>query len=301
MLSICIPVYNFNVNRLLESLNEQTKQMDEMIEIVLIDDCSDKEYKELNREICQQHIYIELDENIGRSKIRNLFLKYTKYQNLLFLDCDSYIFTSDFLKKYEIEIKQNNFAVIFGGRVYENKKPPRTQMLSWKYGVYKESKNALERGKTPNKSFMTNNFVIKREILENIRFDERLTRYGHEDTLFGIALLQHEIEITHIENPVLNGDIETNAVYLKKTEEGINNLLFIEKGIDETSLFKTNVSLLDFYHRIKAKGYLLLIDTLYTVLKKPIRWLLLKGFVNLKLFDLYKLGYYSQLRKKEKS
>ena len=301
MLSICIPIYNFDVNRLLEALNEQIKKMDVNVEIILIDDCSEEEYKKVNLEICKNHTYIELDENIGRAKIRNLFLKYAKYPNLLFLDCDSYIFIPDFLKRYQIEIEKNGFAVIFGGRVYEDKKPPRIQMLSWKYGVYKESKNALERSKTPNKSFMTNNFVIKREILEKIHFDERLTRYGHEDTLFGIALLQNQIEITHIENPVLNGDVETNAVYLKKTEEGIKNLLFIEKNINETELFKENVKLLDFYQHMKASHFLPFIDLLYLLFRKPIRFLLLKGLISLKLFDLYKLGYYSQLRKHQKA
>src|SRR4030042_667421 len=100
MISICIPVYNFDVTSLVSELSEQVKSLPKPYEVIIIDDCSDNKFKAINRNVCKSFIYIELEENIGRSKIRNLFLRYAKYGYLLFIDCDSIIESSDFLLKY---------------------------------------------------------------------------------------------------------------------------------------------------------------------------------------------------------
>lgn len=295
MLSICIPIYNFDVNPLLESLVSQRDNIEGEYEIILIDDCSTEKFKKLNKISCEKFKYIELDKNIGRSKIRNLFLNYAKYENLLFLDCDSYLISNDFLKNYLEYCQENSYSVIFGGRVYPESCPSKNQILSWKYGINIESKIAIERMKTPNKSFMTNNFLIKKSILTAIKFDESLLKYGHEDTLFGFQLHLNSIEIKHIENPVLNGDIETNEVYLKKTQEGIKNLISILNSVAEKPKFIENVSVLKFYFTLKKRYLIFFVRIAFFLFNKAIEFLLKKGFVNLKLFSFYKLGYLTRI------
>jgi len=61
-----------------------------------------KIFKKINENVCRKEIYIQLDNNIGRAKIRNLFLKYAKYDYLLFLDCDTFIISDDFVAKIYI-------------------------------------------------------------------------------------------------------------------------------------------------------------------------------------------------------
>ena len=56
---------------------------------------------------------------------------------------------------------------------------------------------------------------------KKISFNERLSGYGHEDTLFGYELNKNNIQIHHIDNPVLNGHLDTNEAFLLKTEEGL--------------------------------------------------------------------------------
>lgn len=296
MLSICIPVYNFEVTLLVEELHRQMKMIPVPAELILIDDCSLPEYKRLNEASCRRHRYIELPENVGRARIRNLFPQHARFECLLFLDCDSYVITDDFLRIYLEEIQKEDFSIIFGGRVYPKERPGREQLLSWKYGVYRESKSAAERRLNPSKSFMTNNFVVRKPLLEKIRFDERLVNYGHEDTLFGIALAEAQIPITHIENPVLNGHIETNEVYLKKTEESIHNLLFIEKNSNRPELLVQHITLISFYRKLEQKKMLGLLLLLYFLFRKPLRGLLQAGYVSLALFSFYKLGYYAASR-----
>jgi hypothetical protein len=72
MISICIPVYNFNITSLISELSNQIDLLNTECEIIVIDDCSDK-FKRINQIACAKHTYIELSENIGRARIRNLF------------------------------------------------------------------------------------------------------------------------------------------------------------------------------------------------------------------------------------
>lgn len=297
MISICIPVYNFNITSLLNKLCHQVQSLTIPVEIIVIDDCS-KNFQEINKKAAEKYNYVELTENIGRSKIRNLFIGYSKYEQLLFLDCDSLIIKDNFLQTY-LDILKDRPGVVVGGRVYENNKPERNKMLRWKYGTFRESTSAQIRSRHPYGSFMTNNFLIKKEILEEIRFDERLLNYGHEDTLFGFSLKQENIPILHIENPVLNGDLETNVEYLEKTNEGVKNLVRILQFSNWDKDLINDISLLTFYYKIKKWKWMIYIS--FVVFKPFIVLLFKKGYIHLKMFDFYKLGLFIKwLKKKNK-
>jgi len=101
MISICIPTFNFDIIELVTVLYHQAKKLNYQIEIIIIDDCSNEIFKKKNKKVCENYgKYIELNKNIGRAKIRNLFLKHTKFDYLLFLDCDSLIVSDSFLSRY---------------------------------------------------------------------------------------------------------------------------------------------------------------------------------------------------------
>lgn len=289
MLSICIPIYNQNVSTLVKTLDKQINDLKIAAELILIDDASSENIKASNESICQKHNYHKLEKNIGRAKIRNLFLNYVHYNYLLFLDCDAIITDHLFLEKYVSCINSTQPKIICGGRVYPHEAPEKNCYLNWIYGTKKESKTYIERKQHPNRSFMTNNFVIKKSIFETIRFDENLTEYGHEDTLFGYELLKNKITITHIDNAILNGDIETNAVFLSKTEKGINNLPYLIKKVNYDPDFINEIKLLNSYFFFKKKGLLPLLFPFFLLLKTPIKHCLKKGLINLHLFDFYKL------------
>ena len=290
MITICIPIFNWDVTSLIKELSQQVKLLNVHSEIILIDDCSSEKFKEINRQVCEKEKYIQLDKNIGRAKIRNLFLENSHYDHLLFLDCDSLIISKDFVLKYIETIKQNEYLVVCGGRIYDPSRPGRNKMLRWKYGIKKESQSVSTRILSPNKSFMTNNFLIDRKIFEQVKFDERISGYGNEDTLFGYQLKKNGIQVHHIDNPILNGEIEENAEYLKKTEKGICNLIQILPYVDYDKDFINDVRILKFYHKIKSYFLVNIIKFLFICHKPILRFLLVHGFVNLRLFNFYKLG-----------
>lgn len=294
MISICIPVYNYNITPLISELTKQINSKLSECEIIIIDDCSEI-FNEINKKECKGHTYIELSRNIGRSKIRNLFLKYVNYEYLLFLDCDSLVKDELFISNY-IEIIKEKPSVVCGGRVYENKRPPRKNRLRWKYGILKESQPYSIRREFPNKSFMTNNFLVQKKILEENTFDERIIKYGHEDTLFGFSLKNQKIKIDHINNPVINGDIELNKEYLDKTREGVINLINILAFTDNDKNLVSDITILSFYNKIrKFEG---MINLSFFITKPLIVFLLTKGYVSLHLFDFYKLGIFIENKRK---
>ena len=99
MLSINIPVYNIEVNNLVLQLLEQAKKLDVSYEIRVYDDGSKNEYKISNRIISEYSnvVYVELEENLGRSAIRNKRGVDSIYQYLLFIDADSAIVKDNYL------------------------------------------------------------------------------------------------------------------------------------------------------------------------------------------------------------
>jgi glycosyltransferase involved in cell wall biosynthesis len=289
MISICIPLYNFDATGLIVEIHRQMETLSIPCELILIDDHSDNSYKEYYRTIAGEHRYIELPQNVGRSRIRNLFLQYATHPYLLFLDCDSIIHQSDFLQNY-VSIISEQPDIVCGGRIYPVEKPDKNHQLRWYYGIKRESKTCQERQKEPNRSFMTNNFMIKRELLDEIRFDERLTKYGHEDTLFGLELAKKGITITHIENPVLNGDIESNGEFLRKTEEGVQNLVKILQFNQDNKHLIDSIALLTSYQKIRWATPI--IKPIFNMINSKLRQYFENGGRSIKWFSIYKIGIY---------
>lgn len=287
MISICIPIFNFDIRPLVNELSRQAASLPVPVEIILLDDASDPAYREQNR-LAGANRYIQLDPNQGRSRIRNLFQQYTRYEYLLFLDCDSQVIDSRFLQKYHEAISSSS-GIICGGRVYPSEIPERSLRLVWEYGRQRESRPVSQRMAEPNRSFMSNNFLVSKAIFSNISFDERLIGYGHEDTLFGYQLAKAGIVVMHIENPVLNGRLESNAVFLQKTREAIRNLVQIKYFLNDPA-FDRQVKLLKTYDRLRVKISFPLMAFGIKMLQPLARFLLSRVIFDLRLFDLYKLG-----------
>ncbi|PLX21643.1 MAG: glycosyl transferase family 2 [Salinivirgaceae bacterium] len=298
MLSICIPVYNRNIKTLVDRLHNQAQKVDAGIEIVVIDDASETVYQQENEQNCQGKAnYIQLESNIGRSRIRNLFLQYTSQPFLIFLDCDVVIPDSEFVQRYFNMVKERAPQLVAGGHYYKAEKVEHNKLLRWKFGVQRESPEAIQRSRNPYKSFKTSNFMVSLELFKKINFDETIKGYGHEDTLFGYEIKQKNIPIVHIENPVLIKDLDTNQEFLEKTKRSIENLILLLPKVNYDSQFINDVTLLKVYYSLKRKHILWIVYLIYSLFNRLILRKLLNGSGSLRLFDFYKLGYLIKLNK----
>lgn len=288
-LSICVPVYNFDVNELVNELRNQTDEgLD--ADIILIDDASEKVFIERNRDLNSKvNQFILLNDNIGRSKIRNLFLKYSNSDYLLFLDCDGKVISKNFLKNYIEYIDSKNPDVIFGGRKVSDVKPDSEYGLRWKFATERENLPVEKRVESPYLDFQTNNFVVKRSVLEKVPFNEGITQYGYEDLVFSKDLHDQDIKINHIDNPIFNNDVETNAVFLAKADQSARSLAQLiknDKNFDRVSQIKLAKAYL-FMHKT---GTIYIYRLLYRIVKSRLEKKLLTGSASLRALDLYKLG-----------
>lgn len=289
-LSVCVPVYNSLIESFIIELVRQTKEANEPVQVVVLDDHSDPEYAQINQSLATHCNYFYLPENIGRSRIRNLFLEHASGEYLLFIDGDSEVINPLFIQKYLDFIQENAPQVIVGASIYQAEIPGREHLLRWKYSCKRESKNAEERKRRPG-GFKTNNFVIKRTLFQEIQFNDELKGYGHEDTLFGIDLSKKNIPIDHIENPVLNRHLDSNHLFLIKTENAIRNLSWLYNHPNYSNQIQA-IKLIQAFSRLQKWGLVTVFRILFWFSAPLCFWTLKKGYVHLKIFDFYKLGLF---------
>lgn len=296
MLSILIPTYNFNCSKLCYDLHKQAKKLGINFEIRVYDDFSSKKYDE-NRELVslENVIYKELPKNYGRAAIRNLMVDEAKGDYLLFLDCDGEIASKNYLSLY---YKFRNEAdVVCGGRIYpERDKIKCRYFLHWTYGNKRESKC----NKSNAKSFMTNNFLIKKDVFNSTRFDETMIGYGHEDTAFGIELKKKGYTFKIIKNPIIHIGLYDAKDFINNTRNSIENLV---KIVDEKYTIEEffDIRLVKTYFFVNKLGLSFLCAYFYKLFRHSIEKNLQSKHPNLCLLDIYKLGYYSLVSKEKKS
>ncbi len=289
MLSICIPVFNWDITQLVHALHKQADRLNVPAEIVLLDDGSRPQIKEANRPLADLPLvkYEELKENAGRSRIRNLLFDKSSYRYLLILDCDTMVTSHGYLKKY-LETAFSGI-VVCGGRTYGEKPVNRKELLHWLVGSKREVNTAAQRQKNSYHDFITGNFMIDRQVFEKIRFHESLSGYGHEDTLFGYELFKHKIPVEHIDNPLVHLGLENTDEFLRKTTEGLQNLIKTYELVNHDPEYARMVKILRIYLRIRKFGLHKLLGKLSGVLEKPMEQHLKGTHPSLLIFDLYKL------------
>jgi glycosyltransferase involved in cell wall biosynthesis len=292
MLSILIPIYNFDIREFVTSLHAQALLCKIEFEIICMDDASSPAYKETNREVMglKEIIYKELPENIGRAKIRNLLASSARFESLLFLDCDSKLIKPDFIAEY-IKYKSHN-TILCGGTHYDPNPPPDpSKHLRWFYGLHREMIPAVVRQKNVYKSFTPNNVMMPKELFLKLKFNENIVGYGHEDTLFGFKLKELKIQVHHIDNPLCHIGLEPSLVFIDKTEQALKNLKFI---LSENIPIE-DVRILHYYKLIGALKLNFLVRFIFKKVRKKIFKNLLGRQPSLLVFDVYKLGYLTSL------
>ena len=295
MISILIPTYNYIAYPLAESLSRQAKEQNIPCEIIVADDASTRnECKQKNRLInsLPHCTYIDLEKNIGRASIRNLLADKAQGEWLLFLDCDGMPLDDLFLKRYRQAITNHTEAdIICGGIIHPKELPASNMSLRYTYEKAAEKHHtATKRNERPYASFRTFNFIIRRKVFLQVKFDESFRHYGYEDVLFGIQLKESGFRIAHIDNPLENKDIETNEIFLRKTEEALRTLA------EHADKLGDSVHLHHLYLRLQRIGLLPIVRKLFQWSTPTLQRNLLSNTPNLPCFAFYKLGYYALLK-----
>ncbi len=293
ILSILIPVYNYNCVALVKALQQQAENCNIDYEILVADDGSDNaEIVCENRKInaIPHSVYHEMGQNHGRSWIRNWLVSQSQGAYLLFIDSDAEICNAHFVGNYLRHVEKG--AVICGGILHPEEEPSHTRRLRYRYEKAMEPCFTAERrNQHPYANLRTFNFMMPREVALSHPFDESITLYGYEDTLLGGMFEKEGLKVIHIDNPLINADIEENPIFLKKTEESMHSLYQLKDKMRHHSRLLTS------YEKIRRLKLDTLLRFVFPLLRPMLTWHLTGKQPTVIALQFYKLAYYCTLCK----
>ena len=284
-LSILIPAYNSDCAALVADLSRLAEKVDGLAYEILVaeDGSDDPQTVAANSAIISlphcRHLRREV--NVGRAAIRNALAREARYGHLLFIDSHMSVVSDDYLRRY---LACTDDDLVCGG--YTITTPPAEGTRNLRYAYERScltAQDATERSRTPHAQFHTSNFMVRRDIMLAHPLDERFTRYGYEDVLFGKSLASAGIAIRHIDNPLGFDRFESNSRFMQKTDESIETLT---RFADELRGYSR---LLDFSDTIRRRHLHPLCSLAYRLTGKAIRRQLTGNHPSLLLFKVYKV------------
>ena len=296
MLSVLIPVKDWNPCALVESLAAQLIQSKQSFEIIVSDDSVESESLPLSQSIGQLPgvRYFCRQQPLGRSANRNFLADQAIYPFLLFIDGDAGIADQKFIRNYFDHLSPG--TVLCGGTLYHPDPPDNPDyLLRWKYGRSREQIDAANRQMNPWKSFSTFNFLIPAEVFLTIRFNETISGYGHEDTFFGIQLNQSDVKIIHLNNGLIHLGLESSINYLEKVRQSVLNLIQLQQRNLLPPKYWRDINLLRTLNLLKKLRITWLISAWFNYRRKSMEKRLCGTHPSLLLLDLYKLGSISHI------
>lgn len=285
-ISVLIPNYNNVCVGLVTVLQQQAEALGIDYEIIVADDASPQaETIRQNEAInalphCR---YIVKEQNSGSAATRNFLGEQSRYPWLLFMDCDIVIPDDRFLERY---VADEHEGVVNGGIAITDDEN-LSHNLRWLYEKAAEPEHSAERRQANRyHEFRSTNFMIEREVFKRCPFDERFTRSGYEDVLFGKMLKQQQVSVTHIDNPVMMTEFESNPDYVRKIERSMQTLYTFR---DELRGYSRILTFDQGIHIGAVRGMIQLWHRLFGGWE---RRNLCGERPSLRLFNLYRMGYY---------
>ena len=111
-----------------------------------------------------------------------------------------------------------------------------------------------------------------------------------------MALSTADIPVSHIDNPVWNLNLDDNATFLLKTDEALQNLLWINDNRFTQALLSHN-QLLATYLQLESKWVGRFLLQFVQLVNPLLKRILQTGIAPLRLFDIYRLGRLNTIRK----
>jgi len=294
MISILIPVYNYDCTTLVKELRQSCILARVDYEILIGNDCSTDEaiVKAINKlDDLPNCRVVNEPKNIGRAFIVNHMAQLSAYPYLIIIDSDARVPNDDFIVNYVKAAVDHD--VVCGGIGVSEEYKGTDNTLRYKYELAATKSRALEyRQKHPYEKLSTFNLLIRRRVFDAIRFDSHCYQYGYEDTVLGLDLMRQGIEIVHIDNPLIHTGIDSNTSFLHKTHMAMHVLI----GLDR--FYQEHIRISRTAFKLKRMNMLWSIQLWHRMFGEYEHKMLLKK-PNVTLFNIYKLGYFSLLMKEK--
>lgn len=292
MLSILIPNYDENVKKLVLDLHEQASDLDTSFEILICDQADSRVHFEDNDSLNKMAFvrYFKWNERMGRAANRNHLADEAKGDWLFFIDSDAELIERDSLQRFW---NAKHWEAASCGTMYYHPTPPadKNLMLRWRFGREREMKSPIERSRNPYNSFISFAFLIGKDSFNKVRFNEKVTEYGHEDTLFGKQLKSAFIRPMHIDVNILHQGLIPAEAFLEKVRQSNRSL----KILAENGLADDTYGVYKWYVRLKKLGGVKAMKLYFKKNKAKLEQQLTSANPSLRKLDIYKLGCFCEL------
>lgn len=300
LLSVCIAVYRHEPALLLQQLSQQIEAYAGKVEVVVYDDSADAAAFYWHQAAQVQYSWLQVlthTENRGRSRVRNQLLASAKGDYVWFLDGDVTL-PEGLLQAYVNRLEEQP-AVYCSGLAVPADAPDNFRNF---YCRNIEVKAANLRNAKPYRSFTAANFAMPRHFGAKVAFPANHAGYGHEDTHFGLQLMEAQLPIRHFDLPVLHAATDSDAAFVAKAKEATENLakLFVNDPLFERN--RQHLKLIRGWEFARNLGLLFLLMPFAKLFEKVLQ----SGKRSLLMLNLYKLvvfekAYFNALAVKRRS
>ena len=244
LISICVPFFRFDVLPLVKKLLALAARRPEKIELLLLDDATHDEQltRELGWRVGESSVPVRLlalQQNEGRAKVRNHLANAAQGDYLLFLDCDMFPDSDEFIARYLEYATADEYDVVVGGCSYARVGPVKaSQLLYFYHSNRTQCVPVAARQRAPVRYFFTNNMMIRRNLIARLAFDPGYQGWGYEDTDLAVGAARAGTRIAHIENTATHlGLVDDDAVISKYRNSVANFMRLIGKYPQEALSF----------------------------------------------------------------
>lgn len=250
LVSVIIPAYNTEkyIARCLDSVCEQTYKN---LEIIVVNDGSKDNtsaiiasYAELDKRI----IFVNMIENIGNGKGRNLAIKKAKGEYLCFVDSDDFI-TPDMIQCLVDKVRCTSYPeVVIYGHQEVQEKDDKLKILGEPILPRLSGKESTEQLRTcfffgykgiglqPWIYFVKRQYVLDNEIF----FDE--SGHSFEDVVFATKLIFSMNRIEQVAQPFYSYIIRKGSIMSSRSKKRIESWIYVtqqlKKYLKEKNLFE---------------------------------------------------------------
>lgn len=237
-LSICVPVYRYDVTKLLDAL--AACKSSSLAEIVLYDDGSGDHELLAKLEVHAGRVpaavrIVSAAANRGRAVARNAAFKHARSEWLLMLDADMMPDSESFIERYldAIETTWEPAVVVGGYSLMTAPKDKRFALHRWQAEA-SECLPAAVRSAAPGRYVFSSNVLVHRLVLDACPFDQRFAAWGWEDTDWGLRA-QQWFPVRHIDNTATHMGLDTDkALIAKYAGSGPNFVMMTTRHRDES-------------------------------------------------------------------
>jgi len=238
-LSVCVPVYRYDVTALMDAL--AACKSSTLTEMIFYDDggCDQDLLAKLESHAGRVPAAIRIVSaaaNRGRSAARNAAICHARCDWLLLLDADMMPDDPRFLEAYLDAIDTTwEPAVIVGGYSLKSAQSDKAHALHRWQAEASECLPAAARSKAPGRNVFSSNVLVHKLVLDACPFDERFAGWGWEDTDWGLRA-QRFFPIRHIDNTATHLGLDTDAALMAKyAKSGENFVLMTTRHRDEAA------------------------------------------------------------------